>query len=303
MKRHYQIYRSYIKKRFGKPVLKVAINAGFSCPNRDGTLSREGCAFCDNRAFSPVALDNADVCEQLQRAIDRAARRFDIFIAYLQPYTNTYGPVSYLQSCYEPLIAHEKVIGLAVGTRPDCLDSEICTYLADVSKRTYLSIELGLQSADDAILKRVNRGHTYAQFEEACVKLAKLDIETVAHVVLGLPGDTVDSIRATAHKLSQLPVHGVKIHQLMIIDGTALAGEYRQGRIQALSLDQYAEYVAMFLQHLRADQYIHRLVADTRLDKGLLAPLWSTQKAKALVHINRYLEEHDIFQGQMHSLP
>ncbi|MBD3394541.1 MAG: TIGR01212 family radical SAM protein, partial [Chitinivibrionales bacterium] len=215
MSQLYRTYRSRVKERFGRPVLTVPINGGFSCPNRDGSLSTEGCAFCDNGAFSSVAGDLSPPAEQLARAIARTSGKFELFIAYLQPFTNTYASVERLREIYEPLIARAGVVGLAVGTRPDCLSESVVSYLADVASRTYLSVELGLQCGDDAVLARVNRGHDFACFGDACARLHRTGAEVVAHILLGLPGQTESSVEQTAVKLARLPVEGVKIHQLM----------------------------------------------------------------------------------------
>ncbi len=297
----YRTYRSYIRERFGKPVLKVPINGGFSCPNRDGTIGVSGCTFCDNRAFSPVADSHAPAIEQLQRAIAKAAHRFDLFMPYLQPYSNTYGPVSKLRSVYEPLVAHPKTAGLAVGTRPDCFCDETFEYLHDVARRIYLSVELGLQSADDEVLRMCRRGHTYGDFERSAKRLAVSGIEVVAHVMIGLPGDSPESVCLTAERLASLPVHGVKLHQLMVVEGTEIARWYREGKVQELGLERYAELVGMFLARLRPDQCIHRLVADTRTEKGLLAPSWSADKSRTISYIHGYLAKSGIFQGALFS--
>jgi radical SAM protein (TIGR01212 family) len=293
----YRTYRAYIKERFGKPVLKVPVNAGFSCPNRDGTTGRSGCSFCDNEVFSPVAHDVSDPLEQLKRAIAKASGRFEAFIPYFQPFSNTYGTVDALKRAYEPVIACPGVVGIAVGTRPDCFNDGIYAYLEDVAARTYLSVELGLQSSDDEILKKCNRGHTFAQFEQACRRLSAAGAEVVAHVMAGLPGDTDDSLRRTAQSIASLPVHGVKIHQLMIIRGTAMEDLYLRGGVEALSLEKYACSVGIFLSHIRPGQCVHRIAADTRPDKGLIAPEWSLDKKSAVDYINRYLEEKGITQG------
>lgn len=297
----YQTYRSYLKKRFGAPVLKIPVSGGFSCPNRDGTKSTEGCSFCDNRSFSPVALDTSSAVSQLKRAIERSSPRYRFFLPYLQPFTNTYGTVKQLQSMYEPLVTIPGVIGLAVGTRPDCLPDDVCDYLADLNTRTYLSVEVGLQSASDATLARSNRGHTVSDFETAVKKLAQRNIETVAHVMIGLAGDDTKAALNTARKVASLPVHGIKIHQLMIIAGTQCEKLYNAGALAVLGLEEYTELVSGFISLLRPDQYIHRIMADSKPQHGLIAPLWSAAKMKALEAIHKYMEEHRMAQGKNYS--
>ncbi len=287
----YSTYRSCLRRRFGAPVLKVSINAGFSCPNRDGTLSSEGCLFCDNRAFSPRAECREKPDEQLRHAIARSENRFRFFLPYLQPYTNTYAEVGVLRKIYESLLVDPRVIGLSVGTRPDCLAPRVRDYLESLNERTYLSVELGLQSANNRVLREINRGHTFEDFQEAVTDLAQRKIEIVAHIMIGLPGDTVDSILNTADQLSRLPVSGIKIHQLMIIRGTPLETRFRRGEVEVYTLERYAETVKAFLGRLRKDQVIHRIMADSREEFGLVAPGWSANKPGSLKYI------HDCLRG------
>ena len=297
---HYNSYRSYIKKRFGVPVLTIPLNAGFSCPNRDGTLSSAGCAFCDNASFSPVAHSQASALDQLRNSMQHA-RRFAKFIAYLQSFSNTYGSIDAIKTIYEPLIAESGVVGLAVGTRPDCFTDEIYDYLALVNQRTYLNMEIGLQSATDAVLLRVNRGHTVLAFEQCVNNLYSRKISCTAHIMLGLPGETHASMIETAKLCARLPISGIKIHQLMIIKGTLLAAQYAARLITVFTIEDYAAVLGEFLQHLRPDQYIHRIMADSKPEHGLIAPLWSGSKMASLERINCYLDEEGIGQGDLFS--
>ncbi len=285
----YTTYRSYLKKRFGAAVHKIPVNGGFSCPNRDGVKGTEGCAFCDNRSFSPVAKSKDQVLEQLRAAISRST--YDLYLPYLQPFSNTYATLSRLKEIYEPLIREPGVIGLAVGTRPDCFPDEILDYLADFSRRTYLSIELGLQSASNQVLKGINRGHTVEDFERTVITLDNLGIETVAHVMFGLPGQTEQSIADMGGRLASLPVSGVKIHQMMIIEDTLICRCYREGAVDILPLERYADLVALFLRRLRPNQLIHRLMADCRPEHGLVAPMWSARKRESLRYIQKVLRQ------------
>lgn len=285
----YNSYRYYIKKRFGKPVLKIPINAGFNCPNRDGTKSKTGCHFCDNISFSPAAQNTVSAVEQLSSAIKKA-HRFDAFIPYLQPFSNTYGSVDTLREAYEPLLKVPNVIGLAIGTRPDCFTDEIFDYLKELSTRTYLSVELGLQSAHNSTLQLINRHHTFEEFAYVVNRLSGAGIETVAHVMLGLPGETAQMIQDTAIKIAQLPVSGVKIHQLMIIKGTVFQTWYEDGKISVLTLEEYAELLCQFLSRLRHDQHIHRIMADSKEEYGLIAPQWSAQKNESVNYLHERIK-------------
>ncbi|MFC1586269.1 TIGR01212 family radical SAM protein, partial [Fibrobacterota bacterium] len=273
-------YSQHLKKRFGQPVLKIPVNGGFSCPNRDGTRGRNGCIFCDNRAFSPVAETREPVTAQLEKGIAKAPARYKKFIAYFQPYSNTYGKVHKLMEVYESAISFPRVVGLAVGTRPDCISPEVLEYLAEVSQRTYLSIELGIQTVHDSTLRNINRYQAHAEAEAVIWELDKRGIEIVAHVILGLPGESRDMMLETADVLSQLPVHGVKLHQLMILRGTDLETKYHRGSVSVLSLEEYADLVGDFVLRLGPGKCLHRLMADCFPGSGLVAPMWSSGKGK-----------------------
>jgi len=297
MSLHYRSYREYLRERFGKPVLKVALNGGFSCPNRDGKLSRGGCSFCDNRSFSPAVERSLPAAVQLQEAMSKAPSRYGAFIAYLQPFSNTYGDVSTLSRVYEPLIIIPRVIGLAIGTRPDCFSRDIYEYLGDVAYRTYLSVEIGLQSSHNQTLSMHNRGHTVEDFKQCVIELSKRAIETVAHVILGLPGETPAMMMETARAIADLPVSGVKIHQLMVIENTALQKPYETGEFDCLTIEEYADILCDFLSYLRPDQCIHRIMADSTAARGLIAPQWCADKAAAINFIGRRMDEKRTCQG------
>jgi len=293
---NYNSYRNYIRKRFGKPVLKIPINGGFNCPNRDGTKSESGCHFCDNLSFSPAVKNICPPVEQLKTAINRAPG-FDLFIPYLQPYSNTYGSLSLLRSIYEPLLEIPKVIGLALGTRPDCFTDEIFEYLDQLSTRTFLSVELGLQSSHDCTLTLINRHHTFSDFVSSVERLANSGIETVAHVMLGLPGETAEMVAETAQRLSLLPVSGIKIHQLMVIKNTRIHQWYENKTYTPLTIEEYAKLLGDFLCRLRPDQYIHRIMADSKPEFGLVAPIWSADKNGSINYLHEYLKKTALVQG------
>jgi radical SAM protein (TIGR01212 family) len=297
---HYNSYRQFLKKKFGTAVLKIPLSGGFSCPNRDGTKSSEGCLFCDNRSFSPAALREENPKEQLLEVIDRVKHKYHAFIPYLQPFSNTYGSVERLREIYEPLLDVEHVVGIAIGTRPDCFGEGTIEYLTDLSSRTFLSVELGLQSAHETTLAAINRGHTVKEFETVVKKLAVRSIETVAHVMLGFPGESDEMMMDTARFLSELPVQGVKIHQVMIIRGTAFETLYNDNKIMPLSLDRYSELLCRFLELLRADQLIHRIVADSTIEHGLIAPLWSAEKSKTISSIHARMDADNCLQGRLY---
>jgi radical SAM protein (TIGR01212 family) len=297
----YKTYRSFLKNKFGAPVLRIPLDGGFSCPNRDGRISLSGCSFCDNASFSPAVRNNLPAIIQLQQAIERDRGRHSHFIAYLQPFSNTYGTIEQLRTVYEPLIQRPGVSGIAIGTRPDCIDSEIAAYLADIAARTCLCVELGLQSGSDAVLSDVNRGHTYAQFEAAVNLLAQNHIEIAAHVIIGLPGETDEMLYRTAERLAHLPIAGIKIHQLMIIDNTTIADRFNKREIEPISLLSYAEKVSQFIMRLNPNQCLHRIMADSQKEHGLIAPQWSSEKTKSIAFIHDYMKKNGIVQGTLYA--
>ncbi|KAA3657226.1 MAG: TIGR01212 family radical SAM protein [Calditrichaeota bacterium] len=295
--RHYNAYKYFLEKRFGEPVLKIPLNGGFTCPNIDGSKGFGGCTYCDNEAFSPVALSQEDVLHQLEQGMSRATYRFNKFIAYFQPYSNTYAPVARLRELYEPVLSHPKIVGLALGTRPDCFAEETFNYLDDVASRTFLSVELGMQTIHNRTLENINRQHSAEACFDVFSRLYEMGIENVVHVVLGLPGESKQDMLATAEKIAALPIHGVKVHQLMIIQKTVMAHQYRNGDVQTLELEEYADLLAEFIKRLRPDQHVHRLMAECREDSGLIAPQWSSNKRHSLNLIHNYFEKIKLRQG------
>jgi radical SAM protein (TIGR01212 family) len=239
--------------------------------------------------------------EQLAARIAAGRARHGAFVAYLQPFTNTHADVQRLRQVYEPLISVPDVVGLAIGTRPDCLGEAVIEYLDELNHRTYLCVELGLQSAHDTTLRSINRGHTVEDFETAVRALAERGIYSAAHVILGLPGENAEMMVETARRVAHLPVGGVKIHQLMVIRGTEIDAGHARGAVQALSLETYAERVGEFLAELRPDQHIHRLLSDSRPEWGLVAPVWSADKSRSVAFIQQHLERRDIRQGMRYS--
>jgi uncharacterized protein len=227
----------------------------------------------------------------------RVSGRFDAFIVYLQPFSNTYGSIDRIMSVYESVVAIPGVVGLAVGTRPDCFTDELYDYLNDLAQRTYLSMEIGLQSSHDATLKKYNRGHTFDDFKRCIYTLSAIDTEIVAHVIIGLAPETDEMVMETAQILSRMPVTGVKIHQLMIIKGTDTEKWYEEDRIRTLAIDKYAELLCGFLSFLRPDQHIHRIMADSTFENGLVAPAWSAEKTKSVQFIHDYMKRNKTRQG------
>ncbi|MDR0304061.1 MAG: TIGR01212 family radical SAM protein [Chitinispirillales bacterium] len=279
--------REFLKEKFGENVLKIPVNPGFSCPNKEN--GDTGCIFCDNNSFSPAALKTENVVSQFIEKRDKMKYKFNLFMPYLQPNTNTYAPVEKLREIYEPLIIQDGAVGLAIGTRPDAVSDETINYLSSINSKTYLSLELGLQSANNKTLALINRRHSAECFAETVKKLAEKNIEIVAHVMIGLMRETKEDVINTAKFISALPVKGVKIHQLMIIKNTPLEKLFAQNEVSVLTLEKYAEILKEFLRNLRQDIIIHRLMADSSVRNGLIAPFWSSEKNKSLNFIKNYL--------------
>jgi radical SAM protein (TIGR01212 family) len=292
-------FKSYLRGAFGARVAKLPIDAGFTCPNRDGRSGTGGCTFCDGRGSalrSAGALPS--VTDQLGAMRERYLRHgFERFIPYFQTFTNTDAPLERLRALWDEAVGFSAdVVGLAVGTRPDCVPDETLDLLASYQGRVRVHLELGVQSAHPVTIARINRGHTFAQFDDAVRRAATRGIEVVAHVILGLPGETPAMMRETARTLAALPIAGLKIHALLVIDGTALAEQWRRGEIALPELPTYAGWVADFLELTPPEVFIERLTADGHRDV-LLAPAWSGNKLAVLNAIERELALRNTRQG------
>jgi len=299
--RRYRDYNGYLREIFGERVQKIPIDAGLSCPNRDGTISREGCIFCDSRGSGTGAWSEGglSIREQVLRGRKFAEQRYGArkFIAYFQSFTNTYGPVGLLKGLYDEALDHEGMVGLAVGTRPDCVDREVIELLAHYGKRTLVWIEYGLQSAHNATLSRINRGHDVRAFERAVLESARHGLNVCAHVILGLPGEDREMMMGTARFLGSLPVRGVKIHLLYVVKGTRLASLYEDGACRVLEQGEYIDLVVDFLEYLPSNMVVQRLTGDPP-PQDLIAPRWAMNKSENLRLIKRRLEERDTWQGK-----
>lgn len=264
----------------GRRIRKVTLNGGFTCPNLDGTKGRGGCTFCDNRSFSPVAGSRSvPIAEQLRAGIafHRERGRVDGFIAYFQPFSGTYAPVDRLESLYRQALAHPDVVGLSIGTRPDCVDGKVADLLARLGKETFLTLELGLQSAHDDSLRRINRGHGFAEFAQAMDLCVGRGFDLCLHLILGLPGEGPEEFRATAKALRPWRFDSVKIHPLHAVRGTVLGAEYLAGTWAPLGFADYVAAMADFLERIPAAVGVQRLSGDAPPDM-LLAPLWCRGK-------------------------
>ena len=294
---HYTALSPYLKRRFGCKVYKLSLSAGCTCPNRDGTLGARGCIFCSGSGEF-AASGSASISEQLEQAkyiLGKKAQGAK-FIAYFQDFTNTYGAVSRLEPLFLAAMEPDDVVALSIATRPDCLPEGILRMLARLRAKKPVFVELGLQTIHEATAHYIRRGYPLSVFDDAVQKLHALDIEVIAHQILGLPGETAEMIVETTRHLGRVHVDGVKLHLLHVLRGTDLAREYADGRIQMLELDAYIDILEQCLAVLPPDVVIHRLTGDGA-KRDLIAPLWSADKKRVLSAIQKRFEQDGVMQG------
>lgn len=298
MPKLYRALSDYLKDRFNGKVFKVTLDAGFTCPNRDGAKGVGGCVYCLEAALKPALGLSASIEAQLETGIElvRKRHRAEKFIAYYQLNTNTYASPDKLKKIYAPALDRPEVVSIAVSTRPDCLGEEVLDVLDGIREKKPLWIELGLQSSNDDTLRRVNRGHGRAEFSDAVKRARKRGIDVCAHVILGLPGEAKEDMLATARFLSGLPVWGVKFHQLQVLRGTPLEEMYYSGAVKCLELEDYAALVVECLELLPPEMVIHRLSGDVPL-RYVVAPKWGANKFMINSAIEKLMAGKKTFQG------
>ncbi len=302
-KKAFNLYSTYLKQHFGGRVHKISVDAGFGCPNRRGGRDHHGCIFCDPGGSGAVGIERSiPIPEQVERAKELMRRKYRAkwFIPYFQPFSNTFGPVPHLRSCYDQALNVDDVVGLAIGTRPDCLPDDVLNLLAEYHRDTYLWLELGLQSIHDKTLEFLNRGHDYACFHEAYLRAKDRDLRICVHVILGLPGENREDILATAEEMARLKIDGIKLHLLHVLNGTLLGDMYKEGQIKMLEMLDYVELVVDFIERLPPETLIQRLTGDGPRDI-LLAPHWSMNKWEVLNAIDDELERRGSKQGDRYS--
>lgn len=299
--RRYNDFGSYLRKRFGCRVQKITIDAGFSCPNRDGTLSSGGCIYCDGKGSGTGAARMAEsIKKQIQQAKARLAVRYkaEKFIAYFQAFTNTYGPCDILRKRYDEALADSEIVGLAIGTRPDCIDEARLNLVEEYTATHMVWIEYGLQSIHNRTLERINRGHTFEDFVRAVRMTQGRNILICAHVILGLPGEFREDVLDTATALADLGIDGIKIHSLYVLKETPLARLFQAGGCTGLDQETYVEWVVAFLERLSPNIIVQRLTGDPD-PSALLAPGWSLNKQQTLSLIKKTLEVGETWQGKL----
>jgi radical SAM protein (TIGR01212 family) len=301
--RPFNDYSSWFKKKFDQRVQKISIDAGFTCPNRDGSKAWGGCTYCNNDTFNPFYCEpSKSVTQQLNEGIAFFEPKYKSqkYLAYFQAYSNTYGNIELLKKLYEEALSHPKVIGLIIGTRPDCVNDEILDYLQELSKKYFVVIEYGIESTLDRTLELVNRQHTHAESLKAIEETAARGIETGVHMIIGLPGETDEEIINHAKVLSKLPITSLKLHQLQIVKGTVLAKQYKKNP-QSIRLFQPGEYIDLivrFLENLNPDIIVERFISESPLDL-LIAPKWNGLKNFEIVaKIEKQMKELNTRQGK-----
>lgn len=300
-KRYYDL-KSYWRNLFGCNVYKLPIDAGFTCPNRNGNVATGGCIYCDGRGSRLRQSGQLPtIREQIQQGKDYYAknRRAKKFIAYFQTFTNTYGSTDHLKQLYDEALSEEYVIGLSVGTRPDCLPDEVIALFQTYAKEYHIWLELGLQSVHDKTLQFINRGHTASAFLDAVYRASGKNIRICTHIIVGLPGESREETIETARTLATLPVHGIKIHVLLALQGTKMGELYKQNTISLLEKDEYVQMVCDILEILPPEMVIQRLTAEGYRDI-FLGPHWAINKMDVLNAINLELDRRNTYQGIYH---
>lgn len=297
----YNDFGSWIRSKFPYKIQKISIDAGFSCPNRDGRIGTGGCTFCNNSTFNPSYCDKSKtIREQLETGKRFFSRKYPEmhYLAYFQAYTNTYGNIDDLKRMYEEALTVDDVVGIVIGTRPDCVSKEILDYIESLSRQTFVIVEYGIESANDNTLKHINRGHTFECSKNAIEETASRGITTSGHVILGLPGEDEEENIRQAHLISATSLDIIKIHQLQIIRGTKLEKEYNENKIHVYSVEEYIHLLARYIQYLRKDIIIERFTSQSPKNL-LIAPDWGLKNYEFTNMFTNYLKKNNIYQGQL----
>lgn len=302
----YNDYSTYIKNLFGCKVQKISVNAAFTCPNRDGKLGRGGCTYCNNRTFNPEYCDTGkSITQQLEEGKQFFSRKYPEmkYLAYFQAYTNTYGELEVLKRKYEEALAVDGMLGLVIGTRPDCMPDSLLDYLENLAKYIHVTVEYGIESIDDNILRHINRGHDFATARDAVERTAARGIPVGVHMILGLPGEDKEAVLKQPYVLSELPVTTIKLHQQQIIRGTVMGEEYLRHpeRFCLFGVDDYIETVVGYIARLRGDIVIERFVSQSP-KKLLLAPDWGLKNHEFTDKVKKRMVELSVYQGKLYGI-
>lgn len=301
--RRYNDYSTFIQQRFEKRVQKIAIDVGFTCPNRDGSKGTGGCIYCNNKTFNPFYCSpSKTITQQLHEGIAFFAEKYKSqqYLAYFQAYSNTYASTEQLRHLYNEALSVPGVIGLVIATRPDCVNDETLDLIAELNKNYFIVVEYGVESTNEDTLNRINRGHTYSEAKQAILETAARGILTSAHLILGLPGETEDMLFQHAHELSKLPLHTIKLHQLQIIKDTTLARMYHEQAdlFHLYSVEEYIDLVIGFAERLHPNIIIERFLSESPRDM-IIAPHWDGIKNFEFIHkLDKRMEALDTWQGK-----
>ncbi len=302
---YYNDFSGFLQRSFPFKVQKITLDGGFTCPNRDGSKGRGGCTYCNNQTFNPAYCHrNKPVAEQMREGISFFSHKYPQmrYLAYFQAYTNTYASLDILQQRYQEALAVEGCVGLVIGTRPDCMPDELLDYLQELSLHTFVLVEYGVESCNDATLLRINRGHSYAAAVDAVERTAARGIPVGVHIILGLPGEDRGEIMRQVEELSRLPITTLKMHQLQLIRGTRMAEEYNEcpGDFHLFALDDYVDTVVDYIEHLRPDIVLERFASQSPKEL-LIAPDWGLKNHELVAKIKRRMRERDTWQGRFYN--
>lgn len=300
--RPYYDFASFLRKYFDGKVQKISVHAGFTCPNRDGTLGVGGCSYCNNQTFSPEYCDSKrTVSQQLNDGIRFFANKYPTmrYLAYFQAYTNTYGELEHLKAMYEEALSVDGVVGLIIGTRPDCMPDTLLDYLEELSRQTFLMVEYGIESANDDTLRRINRGHDFATAVDTIRRTHERKILTGGHLILGLPGEGHDELIRQAGCIASLPLDMIKLHQLQLIRGTRMAREYELNphEFHLFTIDEYIETVIDYIERIPPHIVLERFVSQSPRSL-LIAPDWGIKNYQFAERLHRRMAERDTWQGK-----
>lgn len=296
----YNDYGAWMRRQFPFRVQKISIDAGFSCPNRDGHISHGGCTFCDNRTFNPsYCQPSKSITEQITEGKEFFRHKYpDMkYLAYFQAFSNTYATLDTLQRRYEEALSAEDVVGIVIGTRPDCVSDEILNYLESLNQQTFMIVEYGIESVSDDTLRRVNRGHNFECSRRAIIETHNRGIQTGAHIILGLPGESAEDNVRQANIISALPIDILKLHQLQIIRGTQLAAEYERQPFNLYTADEYIDLCRRYIERLRPDMVLERFVSQSPKEL-LVAPKWGLKNYEFANRFVNYMKRMDSWQGK-----
>lgn len=303
--KRYSSFVGYFKRKYGERLQKIVLDAGFTCPNRDGKVGRGGCTYCDNAAFHPsYSTAGKSLYQQMEEGIEFHKVRYrttEHYLAYFQSFSNTYAPLERLKQLYTEALSHPSVVGIVVGTRPDCVDEEKLDYLAELAKDHVVIVEYGIESCYDKTLARINRGHDFETARKAVMMTAERGIDVGAHFILGLPGETREMMLESCRLINELPLRSAKFHQLQIVKGTRMEKEYEEcpQDFERFTLDEYLDFFTDMLERLRPDLYIERFAGEVPPRFVNETPWGLIRNAELLRLLDKRLEERDTWQGRL----